>query len=50
MPGGGCGTVTAWFNADGPGTAVVTASRTSCGEAMACGGGAGSYRLTVIVR
>ena len=50
VPGEGCGTVTAGFDATTPGTAVVTASRTSCGEAMACTGRAGTYRLTVVVR
>jgi hypothetical protein len=49
VPGGGCGTVRAAFDALAPGTADVTASRTSCGEALACTGGAGSYRLTVVV-
>ncbi|HEY0805501.1 MAG TPA: hypothetical protein VGD84_10560 [Pseudonocardiaceae bacterium] len=50
VPGEGCGTVTAGFDATTPGTAVVTATRTSCGEAMACTGRSGSYRLTVVVR
>src|SRR4029077_16219094 len=31
VPGGGCGTVTAAFIAAGIGSAVITASRTSCG-------------------
>jgi hypothetical protein len=48
-PGAGCGTVSQAFHAVGPGTAQVSASRVSCGEAMRCTGGAGSYRLTVQV-
>lgn len=49
VPGGGCGAVSARFDAIAPGRADVTASRTSCGEALACTGGQGSYRLTVVV-
>jgi hypothetical protein len=49
VPGGGCGTVQAAFDALAPGTADVTATRTSCGEALRCTGGAGAYRLTVAV-
>jgi hypothetical protein len=49
VPGQGCGTVTAVFAAVAPGKAVVTASRTTCGEAMACGKGQGAYQLTVMV-
>jgi hypothetical protein len=49
VPGQGCGTVTAVFQAVAPGTAVVTASRTSCGEARGCTGGQGVYQLTVMV-
>ena len=49
VPGQGCGTVTASFAAVAPGTAVVSASRTSCGEAMRCSAAAGSYRVTVAV-
>jgi hypothetical protein len=49
VPGQGCGTVRASFDAVAPGAADVTASRTSCGEALACTGGAGSYRVTVLV-
>jgi hypothetical protein len=36
VPGQGCGTVTESFTAVGDGTADVTASRTTCGEAMRC--------------
>jgi hypothetical protein len=49
VPGQGCGTVTAVFQAVAPGKAVVTASRTSCGEARGCTGGQGVYQLTVMV-
>lgn len=49
VPGGQCVEVTATYAATAPGTAVVAAGRTSCGEAMRCTGRAGSYRLTVIV-
>jgi hypothetical protein len=49
VPGGNCIQVTATFAAASPGQAVVLATRTSCGEAMRCTGGAGSYRLSVVV-
>ncbi|TMC07281.1 MAG: hypothetical protein E6J41_16490 [Chloroflexi bacterium] len=48
-PGVGCGQVSATFTAVGPGRADVTASRSSCGEALSCTGGAGRYRVTVVV-
>jgi hypothetical protein len=49
VPGGGCGTVAMTFDVVGTGSADVTASRTSCGEAMGCIGGDGSYKITVVV-
>jgi len=49
VPGQGCGTVTGVFRAVAPGTAAITASRTSCGEAMPCTGDRGSYRVVVVV-
>jgi hypothetical protein len=49
VPGEGCGTVTALFDAVAPGTADVSARRTSCGEAMSCTGNLGFYRVTVVV-
>jgi len=49
VPGGGCGTVTATFSALRAGRAVVTAHRTSCGEALRCTGNQGSYAVTVMV-
>jgi len=50
VPGGGCGTDTAAFVAIAPGTAQISASRTTCGEALRCTGSAGRYHLTVEVR
>jgi hypothetical protein len=50
VPGQGCGTVVAAFVAIAPGTAQITASRISCGEALRCTGSAGIYRLTVTVK
>jgi hypothetical protein len=47
--GSGCGTVAEAFRAVGLGTAQVTASRSSCGEAMGCTSATGTYRLTVTV-
>ncbi|MCW2856888.1 MAG: hypothetical protein JWR52_2503 [Marmoricola sp.] len=49
VPGQGCGTATETFTAIRSGRARITASRTSCGEAMACVGSAGSYELIVVV-
>jgi hypothetical protein len=49
IPGTGCGTVTASFRALAPGKAVITAARTSCGEALRCVGGDGAFEATVIV-
>lgn len=49
VPGEGCGTVTATFDAAGAGRASVRASRASCGEAMACRGESGSYQVAVVV-
>lgn len=50
---GGCaalgGTTSQTFRAVAPGTARVTASRVTCGEAMACVGASGRYALTVEV-
>jgi len=49
VPGEGCGTVTALFDAVAPGRADLSARRTSCGEAMSCTGNLGLYRVTVLV-
>jgi hypothetical protein len=50
VPGQGCGTVTAVFAAIAPGSARLTASRISCGEALRCTGSDGVYVLTVTVK
>jgi hypothetical protein len=50
VPGSGCGTVIATFRALAPGRATITATRTSCGEAMQCIGGNGAFDVTVIVQ
>jgi hypothetical protein len=47
--GSGCGTISQRFRAVGPGTAQVTASRVSCGEALRCVGADGQYQLSVTV-
>jgi hypothetical protein len=49
LAGMGCGTVTATYDAAGPGQVVIAADRTICGEAMRCVGSTGTYRLTVAV-
>ena len=49
LPGMGCGEVTAVFRALAPGQATITASRTTCGEALLCTGSAGAYAVTVEV-
>ena len=49
IPGSGCGTVTQVFRAAGLGQATLTASRTSCGEALQCTGTAGSFKVTIVV-
>jgi hypothetical protein len=36
FPGSGCGTAIQTYQADGPGTSTITASRTSCGEVLMC--------------
>lgn len=49
VPGQGCGTVTATFDAVRRGTADVTAARTTCGEAMQCAPAQRDYVLHVVV-
>ena len=49
VPGQGCGTVTESFRAMSAGRVVITAKRTSCGEARACTGKSGSYQVSVVV-
>ncbi|MEV7770030.1 hypothetical protein [Kitasatospora sp. NPDC086791] len=48
-PGGGCGTVSTSFTAHAPGTARLTATRTTCGEARECPPEQRSYQVTVEV-
>jgi len=50
VPGGGCGTVTATYFTVAPGPALVTAERSSCGEASGCTAATGRFTLHVIVR
>jgi hypothetical protein len=49
LPGMGCGIVTAVFRALAPGQATISASRTTCGEALLCTGSAGVYEVTIVV-
>lgn len=49
VPGAGCGTVTARYQALAPGQATITATRQSCGEALSCSPSAGTFRVTVVV-
>jgi hypothetical protein len=48
-PGVGCGLLRSTFTARQAGATTVTASRTTCGEALRCTGDQGTYRLTVII-
>jgi hypothetical protein len=48
-PGTGCGTVALTLAARTPGTTAVTASRTSCGEALRCTAAQSRFVLTVVV-
>lgn len=49
VPGEGCGTVSAGYDAIAAGRAQLTASRLSCGEALRCVGPQAAYRVTVLV-
>ena len=49
FPGMGCGVTTAWYKALSAGSAAVSATRVSCGEARRCVGDEGVYRVTVVV-
>ena len=49
-PGVGCQPKRAVFKALAKGTAVITAHRLSCGEALRCTGSQGHFKLTVVVR
>jgi len=50
VTGQGCGTVTVTYTAVAPGTVTVSASRTVCGEALACPPDKGAFRVYVTVR
>ena len=47
VPGGGCGTVTQAFVVNGAGTAILSAKRTSCGEALLCQPNQRLFKVTV---
>lgn len=49
VPGGGCNPVRATFTAMTAGMAVLSASRTTCGEAMGCLPGQRHFQVTVVV-
>jgi hypothetical protein len=49
VPGAGCGTAAANYTALAPGNARVTATRTTCGEAMSCGTTPQTYTLQIDV-
>jgi len=48
VPGGGCGTVTEEYVVQSNGTAVLSAHRTSCGEALLCRPGQRSFSITIV--
>ena len=50
VPGSGMGTVRETYQARATGTALITASRTTCGEALRCTPAQSNYRITVVVR
>jgi hypothetical protein len=50
LPGIGCGTVQAVFTATASGSTKITASRTSCGEALPCPPAQGSFIVHLVVR
>jgi hypothetical protein len=50
IPGLGCVPVHTFFKAVAPGTASITASRTTCGEAKPCATDQESFKVTVVVR
>jgi hypothetical protein len=49
IPGSGSGTTTETLRAVAPGRATLSASRLSCGEALRCQPGAGSYAVVIVV-
>ena len=48
-PGVGCGAIRMSFTARAPGTARIAASRTVCGEALACRPDQRSFSVTIVV-
>jgi len=50
IPGLGCTPVQTLFTALAPGTAVITATRTTCGEALRCAPGQRRFTITVVIR
>jgi hypothetical protein len=49
IPGTGCGTATATYEAVGAGQGTIEAARTTCGEALRCPPGQGSDQCTIAV-
>ncbi|WP_042394591.1 hypothetical protein [Streptacidiphilus carbonis] len=49
VPGQGCGTVTARFQARTTGRATLTATRTTCGEALLCTPAQRTFTATVLI-
>ncbi|MBV8959024.1 MAG: hypothetical protein JOZ37_14980 [Actinobacteria bacterium] len=49
FPGSGCGTAVQTYVADSPGTSTVTASRTTCGEALLCSPDQSTWSVDVTV-
>jgi hypothetical protein len=49
VPGGGCRPKRVIYRAFKPGRAVVSAHRVTCGEALACTGKKGQFKITVVV-
>ena len=49
VPGGGCRPKRVIYRALKPGKAVITAHRVTCGEALACTGKKGQFKLTIVV-
>lgn len=47
IPGTGCGKVTATYDVTAAGTSRLSASRTSCGEALRCTGSQGAWAVKV---
>ena len=50
VPGQECGTVTAHYVATGAGVERLRATRTTCGEALACSPSQGRWTITIRVR